>query len=136
MCWEVGVGRSVGWRLGKASYCVVCWFLHQQINCCVFTCALRNVELHNLALPVPIIYGTNGGKLLRKCWKYNPAADKVSHTTCMPAYNMDHICKTDPEPTYECVNLNNACLRSGQRFLMLPITLSKGGPQYSKIDTF
>ena len=49
---------------------------------------------------------------------------------------MDHMCNTDPGPTYEYVNLNITCLCSGQRFLMLRITLSKGGPQYSKIDTF
>ena len=38
--------------------------------------ACLSTELHDLGLPVPIMYGTNGGKLLRTCWKYSPATDK------------------------------------------------------------
>jgi hypothetical protein len=33
-------------------------------------------ELTGMALPVPILLGTNGGKLLRMCWKYDPSTDK------------------------------------------------------------
>jgi N-acetylneuraminic acid mutarotase len=33
-------------------------------------------KLHALGLPVPITLGTNGGQLVRQCWKYTPATDR------------------------------------------------------------